>query len=474
MSFSDNIHVPSAKAVITATTSAVATALLIRSIARDLLPREFQSYLRTKIKTITLCFSSQMTLTIDEFNGLHDNQLFKAAEIYLGTVTSPSTKRIRVSLPLKETNFSISTAPDELITDVFMNIRFEWRLICNTIKSSHRAPDHRFNPALTPSEARCYELIFHKKHKSLVFESYLPHVLNQSKQMREEKKTLKIFTKKNYRVHGLRGWCPWQSVNLSHPATFDTLAMDLAMKKTMMEDLDLFVKRREFYREVGKAWKRGYLLYGPPGTGKSSLIAAMANYLKFDVYDLEMSSVTSNFELRRLLVSTANRCILVVEDIDCSLESQSRAADARHAYRRRDEVNLSGLLNFIDGLWSSCGSERIIVFTTNHKDRLDPALLRPGRMDVHIEMSYITPCGFKTLAYNYLEITQHPLFPEAEKLLGMTKVTPAEVGEQLMRHDDPETALEKLIEFLREKRVMGSDSSIGLTAGNQEEENLSQ
>lgn len=108
-------------------------------------------------------------------------------------------------------------------------------------------------------------------------------------------------------------------MNLSHPATFDTLAMDLAMKKTMMEDLDLFVKRREFYREVGKAWKRGYLLYGPPGTGKSSLIAAMANYLKFDVYDLEMSSVTSNFELRRLLVSTANRCILVVEDIDCSL-----------------------------------------------------------------------------------------------------------------------------------------------------------
>ncbi|KAJ6367141.1 hypothetical protein OIU77_003506 [Salix suchowensis] len=52
---------------------------------------------------------------------------------------------------------------------------------------------------------------------------------------------------------------------------------------------------------------------------------------------------------------------------------------------------LSGLLNFIDGLWSSCGDERIIVFTTGHKENPDPALLRPGRMDMHIHMSYCTP-----------------------------------------------------------------------------------
>ena len=57
------------------------------------------------------------------------------------------------------------------------------------------------------------------------------------------------------------------------------------------------------------------------------------------------------------------------------------------------QFTLSGLLNMIDGLWSSCGDERIIVFTTNHKDRLDPALLRPGRMDLHVHMSYCTMDG---------------------------------------------------------------------------------
>jgi chaperone BCS1 len=84
--------------------------------------------------------------------------------------------------------------------------------------------------------------------------------------------------------------------------------------------------RKEYYREVGKAWKRGYLLYGPPGTGKSSLIAAMANYLHFDIYDWELTELSSNAELRRLLIAMPNRSIVVVEDIDCTVEFQDRVA----------------------------------------------------------------------------------------------------------------------------------------------------
>jgi SpoVK/Ycf46/Vps4 family AAA+-type ATPase len=122
-------------------------------------------------------------------------------------------------------------------------------------------------------------------------------------------------------------------------------------------------------------------------------------------------------------------------------------------------LTLSGLLNFIDGLWSSCGDERIIVFTTNHKDRLDPALLRPGRMDMHIHMSYCTSHGFKQLASTYLGIRgHHHLFGEIEDLLESVNVTPAQVAEELMKSEHADIALQELIKLLKRKSMEGDDS----------------
>lgn len=116
---------------------------------------------------------------------------------------------------------------------------------------------------------------------------------------------------------------------------------------------------------------------------------------------------------------------------------------------------MSGLLNFIDGLWSSCGDERIIVFTTNHKSRLDPALLRPGRMDVQLEMSYCTFSGFKILASSYLKIEEHSLFPAVEELLTKAWATPAEVAGELMKSEDADIALRALIKLLEDKATRG-------------------
>jgi chaperone BCS1 len=119
------------------------------------------------------------------------------------------------------------------------------------------------------------------------------------------------------------------------------------------------------------------------------------------------------------------------------------------------KFTLSGLLNYMDGLWASCGEERIFIFTTNHKDKVDPALLRPGRMDMHIHLSYLKAKAFRLLASNYLDIEEHhePLLEQVDELLEKIDVTPALVAEHLLRGEDADVALKTLVEILQEKDI---------------------
>ncbi|CAH2071729.1 unnamed protein product [Thlaspi arvense] len=88
------------------------------------------------------------------------------------------------------------------------------------------------------------------------------------------------------------------SAIFQHHTTFEILAMEPEFKNTMIHDLDDFSNGKDFFKAVGRAWKRGYLLYGPPKTGKSSLVAAIANHMNYSIYII--------FRFRALLVM---RCL---------------------------------------------------------------------------------------------------------------------------------------------------------------------
>ncbi|XP_077244308.1 AAA-ATPase At3g50940-like [Tasmannia lanceolata] len=451
----------STKSVLSVAASLAASAMLVRTIANDFMPYQIQHFFFSHLHNLLNRFSSQFTIVFEEYEGLIVNQIYEAADLYLGTKISPSTRRLRVSKSQQDKSFNISMERNEELIDMFEGIQLKWRFICTEAKNMVAHHSRDFNSTLR-SEVRSFELCFHKKHKEKVMNSYLPYILKKSKEMKEEKNAVKLYTV-NYEM--MYGNCAdaWSPINLDHPATFETLAMDSELKRALMEDLERFLERKDFYRRVGKAWKRGYLLYGPPGTGKSSLIAAMANFLNFDIYDLELTEIQRNTDLRKLLVSMANRSILIVEDIDCTIELQDQKGQNEEdgfQSHPQSQVTLSGLLNFMDGLWSSCGDERIIVFTTNHKDRLDPALLRPGRMDMHIHMSYCTPSGFEVLASNYLNINNHQLFDEIQGLIQEVEITPAQIAEELMRNNDPEIVLQGLIEFLHSKKMEAQEPKV--------------
>ncbi|XP_008241895.1 PREDICTED: AAA-ATPase At2g18193-like [Prunus mume] len=430
--------------------------MLVRSMATELMPQPLRSYMYSVFNHLFApFFSREVTLLFDEHYGMTYNELYEAIEVYLRMKIGPSVRCLRVSkLPrIKAINVSIDR--DEELDDTFDGVKMKWCYVVTLEKPRNGSKDEK------EKEKHRFELTFHKKHKDKVIDYYLPYVLARAKTLKEEQKTLKLYTNLDY-------WCGdddednenWGSINLDHPCTFDKLAMDPELKRMIIEDLERFVARREFYSKVGKAWKRGYLLYGPPGTGKSSLVAAMANYLKFNVYDLDLAAIEDNSELKRVMMSTTNRSILVIEDIDCSINLQNRDDDqdksSKETYSYKKPLTLSGLLNCIDGLRSSCGDERIIIFTTNRREMLDPALLRPGRMDVHIHMSYCTPSGFRVLASNYLGIRDgedHRLFGEIERLIESTEVTPAQVAEELMKSDDAEVSLGGLVNFLKHNQA---------------------
>ncbi|WMV27658.1 hypothetical protein MTR67_021043 [Solanum verrucosum] len=431
---------PSSKTILTAATSLTASVILFRSIASDLVPEQLQLFFSSRFQKLSNRLSSQLIVVIEESEGLTLNQMLDAVNVYLGTKVNAWTQRIKVNKPDEDEELAVTVDRYQEVTDYYENVKFTWIMKSRGIKQSEKST----NPK---TELRYFELSFHKKQKEMALKFYLPYILKRAKEFKEEKRVVRLHTV------DYNGTDYWSSVVLNHPATFDTMAMEPEMKKELIEDLDMFVSRKDYYRRVGKAWKRGYLLYGPPGTGKSSLVAAMANYLKFDVYDLDLREVQCNSDLRRLLIGSSNRSILVIEDIDCNVGLQNREND--NDTTEDDKITLSGLLNFIDGLWSSCGDERIIVFTTNHKDRLDPALLRPGRMDVHIEMSYCTFSGFRVLASNYLKIEEHRLLEKIEDLFQRVKVTPAEVAGELMKSNNSDVALENLVKFLQNKEHEG-------------------
>nr|XP_023916279.1 AAA-ATPase ASD, mitochondrial-like [Quercus suber] len=440
-----------------------------------ILENYFSGHLRSSIRRYGMKLASLVTPYIhikfpefvgdsEEYVGVKRSDAYAAIETYLSGKSSREAKYLK-AIDVKDSSqhVQLSMDEDEGVTDEFEGVKLSW-----VFKKEYTITQQSFSFNPQMDEKRHYELTFHKSHRDFVNETYINHVIQKGKAITVSNRQRKLYT--NNPSHSWERYRArkWSHATFEHPKTFDTLAMESKKKLEIVNDLENFSKGKDYHKKIGKAWKRGYLLYGPPGTGKSSMIAAMANHLEYDIYDLELTTVKNNTELRKLLIETTGKSIIVIEDIDCSLDltgqrkkekKKAKDEEANNPITKMtkgeedsdSKVTLSGLLNFTDGLWSAIGGEKIFVFTTNYVERLDPALIRRGRMDMYIELSYCGFEAFKVLAKNYLDIDSHPLFATIGHLLEETNITPAEVAEKLMpkcMNEDAETCLKKLIEAL--------------------------
>ncbi|KAK3010062.1 hypothetical protein RJ639_012652 [Escallonia herrerae] len=446
--------------------SVIASVMFVSAMFQNYFPYELSRGIEKYCHKFLSLFYPYIKITFDEYpsDGYERCKAFAAIERYLAANSSATAKRLKANLVKNSKSLVLSMDDYEEISEKYEGAKLWW-----TSKKFHPTSQSiSFYPR--EDEKRYYTLTFHKKHRDVITKAYLRHVLDEGKAIAVRGRQRKLFTNNNSESwYGYRKNM-WSHVVFDHPATFETWALDPKKKQDIISDLLTFSKAKDYYAKVGKAWKRGYLLYGPPGTGKSTMVAAMANLLEYDVYDLELTAVKDNAELRKLLIGTMSKSIIVIEDIDCSLDltgqrksknekdEKKEVNDAEDVKKAKEasesktsQVTLSGLLNFIDGIWSACGGERIIVFTTNHVEKLDPALIRRGRMDKHIELSYCCFEAFKVLARNYLDLESHPLFATISKLLDETNMTPADVAENLMpksAEEGSETCLENLIKAL--------------------------
>ncbi|PRQ44360.1 putative ATPase, AAA-type, core, P-loop containing nucleoside triphosphate hydrolase [Rosa chinensis] len=108
----------------------------------------------------------------------------------------------------------------------------------------------------------------------------------------------------------------WRTVLFTHPSTLETISLEADLKSKIKSDLESFLKAKQYYNRLGRVWKRSFLLYGPSGTGKSNFIATMANFLGYDVYDLDLCRVKDDSELKMLILQTMSKSVILIEDLD--------------------------------------------------------------------------------------------------------------------------------------------------------------
>lgn len=200
------------------------------------------------------------------------------------------------------------------------------------------------------------------------------------------------------------------SLPLTSEKTFDNLFFD--GKQDLIRRLDLF-KQRDIYNTMGIPHALGLLFHGSPGTGKTSAIKAIAKYMKMNIIIIPMNSIRTRADLEQIFYTQYygqdrvpyDKRIYVFEEIDCNgwedivinRRDKANLSDILSAVQTEDDmkkymllkkeeeskINLGAFLELLDGIIEVPG--RIVIMTTNHPEKLDPAIKRPGRIDMEIE-----------------------------------------------------------------------------------------
>jgi chaperone BCS1 len=225
----------------------------------------------------------------------------------------------------------------------------------------------------------------------------------------------------------------WDKVMEGRIRTLESVILDKS--EDILKDMHTFLMSKEWYNRMGIPYRRGYLFHGPPGNGKTSLCKAFAGELQLDICVLSLSSPdVTDGKLTQILRVTPVRSLVLLEDVDAVFVQRETSEPIK--------LSFSGLLNAIDGVVSQEG--RIFIMTTNHIEKLDPALIRPGRCDVKLEVRNASRSQLAAMFVRFFPGRDAEAGSFADQIPEY-RVSMAEIQNHLLQHkDSPEKALETL------------------------------
>lgn len=232
----------------------------------------------------------------------------------------------------------------------------------------------------------------------------------------------------------------WSKIQCQNPRKLKTVILKNNLQYEIKKDIKEFFKKEEWYRDMGIPYRRGYLLHGCPGTGKTSLVKALAGEFEIPIYILNISKDTTENQFLSLISNVPEKSIIVIEDIDCLFNSKRKM-------NKGYGINFKTLLNAIDGIVSPYGT--LLFLTTNHKLKLDSALIRPGRIDREYHIGKVN----KKQAIDLFKLFYPSSNGCAEKFgrnIESNKYTPADLQKYFINRPDINIAI-KEINKIKEK-----------------------
>lgn len=376
---------------------------------------------------------------------------FKAVWNYIITNIDKNNTIYRIKETHSNFQSSENSSANKIKTnDIFMvyqntHFNIDENIFVKTETKKEESKDNNSNTKTDKIIIYIYSYIYSLNYLKNYIDNITNNYLSSIKENRLNKRFIYFLDKVNHNENESELKC-WREDIFESPRTFNNIFFD--GKNNLISKIDFFLNNRNWYYEKGIPYSLGIGLYGPPGTGKTSFIKALANYTGRHLSVISFKLIKTKSQLEQFFFEntyndaneknsiTFDKKIIVFEDIDCigdiildrlkknnsKIEKKSNSLKITDVIESICEINnntssivsipkeepitLDDILNLWDGIRETPG--RILIISSNHYNKLDPALIRPGRIDITHELSNASHNTISDIYFHLFEKQIHP------------------------------------------------------------------